>query len=56
MKVKNSKLIKLEDLQREDMYRDYLARLKRDRQAEGKRPALRKPDKGTVLLSAIEVW
>jgi len=43
MKVKNSKLIKLEDLQREDMYRDYLARLKRDRQAN-KQPAVR--DKG----------
>lgn len=30
MKIKKIKLIKLEDLQREDMYRDYLLGLNRD--------------------------
>jgi len=34
MKVANSKLIKLEDLQRVEMYRDYLARLARERQLD----------------------
>lgn len=34
MKVMKIKLIKLEDVQRDTMYRDYLARLERDRQAD----------------------
>ncbi|KAF1086075.1 hypothetical protein SPSYN_00813 [Sporotomaculum syntrophicum] len=32
MKIKKIKLIKLEDLYREDMYKDYLVSLNRDRQ------------------------
>ncbi len=34
MKTKKFKLIKLEDLQREWMYRDYLARLEQDRKED----------------------
>ncbi len=34
MKIKKFKLIKLEDLMREGMYRDYLARLERDKKED----------------------
>ncbi len=49
MKVKKIKLIKLEDLRREDMYKDYLVRLNRDRQVDRQTalPGLSRDKKGT---------